>query len=121
MNPTLPIRVEEFLRTNIRSVWQLELLLLLKSSSEPLWATELASALYLTPEAVDGALTEFEKRGLISRSYVEPTAYVFSPITPELRLAVEETSKVYGQRKVAVINSIFSAPSQRQKELSDHN
>jgi hypothetical protein len=100
--------VEDFVRKHIRSVWQLELLLLVKSSDRPLNPTEIANALYLTDETVSSGLKDFERSGLVGPSYVEPQAYVYAPRTPQLREAVEQTGKAYGERRVAIINLIFS-------------
>jgi hypothetical protein len=105
----LPSTVEDFVRKNIPSVWQLELLLYIKASEKPLWAAEIANAMYLTQETVSAALGHFEKRGLVEPTSREPAAYIFSPRTTELREAVELTGKAYGERKVAVINLIFSS------------
>lgn len=100
--------VEDFVRKNIRSVWQLEMLLLMKSSNKPLNASEIANALYLTDETVWSGINDFEKNGLVGPSYVEPKSYVYAPRTTELRDAVEQTGKAYGERRVAIINLIFS-------------
>lgn len=100
--------VEDFVRKHIRSVWQLELLLLIKSSKKPLKLSEIANALYLTDEIVSSGLKDFERYGLVGPSYIEPHSYVFAPRTPQLREAVEQTGKAYGERRVAIINLIFS-------------
>jgi len=74
--------VEDFVRKHIRSVWQLELLLLIKSSKKPLNLSEIANALYLTDEIVSSGLKDFERYGLVGPSYIEPHSYVFAPRTP---------------------------------------
>jgi len=106
----LPTSVEDFVRKNIKSVWQLELLLHLRASGRSLWPREIASALYLTTETVTEALVYFETRGLVEHSFIDPNGYVFAPSSSELREAVDQTARAYNERKVAVINLIFQTP-----------
>lgn len=67
----------------------------------------------MSADSLTTALSDFEKSGLIKN---QPNGYVYAPATTALRDAIEQTARVYSERRVAVINLIFSAPL---KSLSD--
>lgn len=103
--------VSNFILKNIRSVWQLELLLHMRTlgNSQTLdghSAASIAQVLYMNPEVILGGLMHFEQCGLVKA--VEPGVYVYAPVTRELEEAVKLTAQTYSSRRVAVVNLIFS-------------
>lgn len=103
--------VSNFILQNIQSVWQLELLLHIRTlgsdpSQDGLSASSLAQALYMNAEVILGGLLHFEKCGLVKK--VAPDIYVYSPTSHELEEAVKQTANTYSSRRVAVVNMIFS-------------
>ena len=70
----------------------------------------------MSSDSLISALSEFEKDGLIQHSNSDPKGYVYAPSSNALRDAVDQTAKLYSERRVAVINLIFSTPL---KSLSD--
>lgn len=100
--------VEKFINENIQSVWQLELLLYIRARSDSLRSYDLASALYTSPDAVEDALHYFEKHGLLKRGQFDTSEFIYAPTNAELRDGLDKTAIAYAERKVAIIQYIFS-------------
>lgn len=84
----------------------------MKDSTEPLTSSEIARALYLSPEAIERALSTFEKEGLLKSVFQSAKAYYYAPANSELRDSIDQTSRIYSERRVALINSIVSSSIQ---------
>ncbi|HEY9787680.1 MAG TPA: helix-turn-helix domain-containing protein [Candidatus Obscuribacterales bacterium] len=108
----IPASVQSFLRRNIRSVWQLDLLLYLKAQNKPITIEQIAKALYLSPAVIAEGLKHLEGAGLVKSSGKPPTAYLYSPLTDSLRATADQSISAYTERRVQVINIIFSSPTQ---------
>jgi len=90
------------------SVWQLELLLYLRNCGAALTPTQIADALYMSPEAMAGGLIHFQNRGLVQPSNSLLGAYRYAPVAKELEALVDETAQTYSDKRVAIVNLIFS-------------
>ena len=98
-------------RKHIRSVWSLELLLLLRSRPGEAWRSEaLVRELRASTPLIAGCLTQLEESGLAAH---EGDAWRFAPATPELERFCDQLAAAYHTRPVALINMI-AAPSQVQ-------
>lgn len=106
----IPAQVLQFIRKYIRSVWQLELILLIRASKEPINSRDISRSLYISSDLIDRALNAYAKQGLIKMIENEATTYKFEPADSQLSTAVELTAKAYAERRVAIINIIFSDP-----------
>jgi hypothetical protein len=114
----LPANVERFLRGTVRSVWQLELLLLLYRQRARLWtADELVRDLRASVLIVGDALDALQKAGLVSRNANDQHQYW--PITPELDHLVGDVAATYASSPVAVTETILSAPSSSVRTFAD--
>ena len=114
----LPVSVDRFLRSTVRSVWQLELLLLLYRQRARLWtADELVRDLRASVLIVGDALDALQKAGLVSRNANDQ--YQYWPITPELDHLVDEVAAAYASSPVAVTEAILSAPSSSVRTFAD--
>lgn len=100
--------VENFINGYIQSVWQLEMLLYIRARADSLRSFDLANALYTSPDAVEQALQYFTKRGLLKRAEFDHSEYVYAPSSQALKDSVEQTAMAYSQKKVAIIQYIFS-------------
>ena len=101
-------QVAKFLQDNIRSVWQLELLLYLRSSNTAMTPTQIADALYMSPEAMATGLIHFEKLGLVQPSGSLLGAYQYAPLDRGQELVIDQTAQTYASKRVAIVNMIFS-------------
>jgi hypothetical protein len=114
----LPVGVDRFLRSTVRSIWQLELLLLLHRQRARLWtADELVRDLRASMLIVGDALDTLQKAGLVSRNANDQ--YQYWPITPELDHLIDEVAAAYAGSPVAVTEAILSAPSSSVRTFAD--
>ena len=98
----IPAPVETLLRERIRSVEELEILLLLHAAdSQAVPRAEIASKLRIQPHLVSSALAKLLDAGLVS----EPTsaAFRFEPRGPELRAPVDDLAKFYPDHRIEVL------------------
>ncbi|HET6513462.1 MAG TPA: hypothetical protein VFH43_14820 [Candidatus Kapabacteria bacterium] len=110
--------VKQFIAEFISSVEQLEILLFLFGASPRGGTAEsIAKDLYVAPESVQRRLVEFTEKGLLRKQ--EGELYTFSPEKKELDRTVHELSLAYKERRVAVINQIFSNPQDHLRSFAD--
>jgi hypothetical protein len=114
----LPPNVDRFLRDAVRSVWELELLLLFHRQRTRLWmADELVRDLRASILIVGDSLGALQKAGLVSKNADEQ--YQYWPVSPELDHLVEEVAAAYASSPVAVTEAILSAPNSSIRIFAD--
>jgi hypothetical protein len=102
-----------FIREQLRSVWALELLLLMRRKADRRWTPqELVEELRASHALVSDNLTSFERAGLVVAD--EEGCYAFSPASPLLVSLVDQLDAAYRERPVTVINTIVSPPDKLQ-------
>lgn len=117
MSQALSDTVLLFLSTYIRSVEQLELLNLMQSSGPREWtAAEIAKSLYISPESALARLEEFAKQGVLKESNER---FLYQPTDSTLSITIGHTLQAYKERRVAVINAIYSNPNENIKIFAD--
>lgn len=114
MSPT----AERFIRDSIRSVWELELLLLMRRTPERSWDAgmlerELRSSRMLTA----AALLSLTRAGLVAED--PPGHYRYRPASPQLDLVADELEQAYAQTPAAVMQAIWSAPNSKIQTFAD--
>lgn len=93
-----------FVREHVRSVWAVELLLLLRRDPARCWSPpELVSELRASTSLVADNLRRFEASGLV---VPEEGCFRFAPASPVLDALCAELEMAYRERPVAVINMI---------------
>ncbi|HVB90295.1 MAG TPA: hypothetical protein VND97_08855 [Beijerinckiaceae bacterium] len=107
----------DFIKGSIRSVWALELLLLMRNDRDKVWthntaAREQRSNPNLTAELLAG----FEAAGLIVR---KNEGYVYAPASPLLEDLCEQLERTYRERPVAVINAIVAPRTDAVRKFAD--
>jgi predicted ArsR family transcriptional regulator len=114
-------QVHGLIADRISSVVQLEVLLLLHGHPDQPWtADEVAAQLRIDPTWAEAQLAELATHGLVQRA--DPAAvnaYRYTPASDDLRRTVDELSKAYADRRVAVISLIYSKPSDTLKTFAD--
>jgi hypothetical protein len=117
-NDGLSDSVKQFIAECIASVEQLEILLHLYATAPRPWSAEaVAKELYLAPESVERRLQEFHDKGLLEKR--ESDLFSFKPAKQETERTVLEVSRAYKERRVAVINQIFSNPQDHLRSFAD--
>ena len=110
--------VEAFILSNINSVEQLEILLLLKSKGE-LDADEITQELRTTLSSVEKRLSDLCRKNFIRPlEQTRKKTYVYDPSEAN-REIIEKLAQLYSTYRVAIINLIFSQASDVLRNFSD--
>ena len=116
----LPDEVRAFIRKNISSIEQLEILLHLYEIAPTLKSAEqIAKTLYLSPESAARQLQYFRERGLVVTSPTDPSQCGIESKVTEIGRAVGALQQMYRERRVSVINEIFSNPISTIQTFAD--
>ena len=95
-----------FIASSFRSVWALELLLVLKSQARSWPRAELVSTMRASELVISKALDSLLAAGLAS---VEGEGARYMPVSDEVADCVDRTEKLYAARPNAVRRAIVSA------------
>jgi DNA-binding IclR family transcriptional regulator len=107
-----------FARDKIRSVWALELLLLLHRNPARRWsAEELVRELRSSEALINSCLDSLKAAGLVSDE--SDGSFRYAPATPELGTACNELAKVYAARPMSLAKAIMRLPSDKLRIFSD--
>ncbi len=107
----------ELIRQSVRSVWALELLLLMRREALRSWTPdELVSELRASHTLVADNLAALEATGLVLS---ENGRYRYAPATPLLEKLCARLEEEYRLRPVTVINAIASSPNDRLHKLAN--
>jgi DNA-binding IclR family transcriptional regulator len=114
----IPEHLIAFLRANIKSVWALDLLVLIKTSPDRSFtAAALNDRLRASPSLVEEILGTFTRQGLVSAE--ANGGYRYAPAGSETDAAVSELTRLYAERPMAVIKEILSAPNEKIHSFVD--
>jgi hypothetical protein len=119
MSDALPDHVKQFLRENIASVEQLEILLHVFNKGTPVTADEVARALYISLDIARDRLQRFSGRGILIASSESNPTYRFNSTNSELNTVTSDLVKLYRERRVTLINFIYSSPSSTIQSFAD--
>lgn len=104
-------------RTVIRSVWALELLLLMRRDPDRRWSEDaLVRELRASLPLVRQNLAQLETGGLIA---CEPEGCRFAPASPLLEKACAVLDRAYRERPVSVVNLIVGMSSENVQGFAD--
>jgi hypothetical protein len=113
------VDLEQFIANNIQSVEELEILLLLHRSPETFWAVEAISQhLGIKPELVSSRAHELERKGLLKAGESGPI-FRFDNAEPDAVATVSELDIAYRDRRISVLNAIYSANLTRLRTFAD--
>jgi hypothetical protein len=105
-----------FIASSFRSVWALELLLVLKRDPRPWSHEELVSGLRASDLVVTKALMSLEAAGLVSN---EGNSTHYLPVSKDVAALVDETEALYAKRPDAVRRAIVAASSGAASAFAD--
>ncbi len=113
----VPEDIRQFLREYVNSIEQLEILLrLFEIAPHAETSAEMAKALYSSVESISSRLETFANKGLVNRHVPEPWHY--SLASKESR-RIGELVRLYRERRVSIINEIFSNPIASVQTFAD--
>lgn len=111
------VNLGHFVREHIRSVWTLELLLLLKRDPERCWPpADLVRELRASHALVSDNLKRLEASGLTLRN--DAGDYAYAPANAVLAGLADALQDAYRERPVSVINMI-ARPADPLQSLAD--
>lgn len=105
-----------FIGSSFRSVWALELLLLLKREGRACSTDELVSSLRASPAVVDKGIESLTAAGLAG---IEGTGFAYMPVSAEVAALVEETEQLYRSRPDRVRRLIVASSNRGLAAFSD--
>lgn len=106
---SLPAPVKQLLSRHIKSVEQLEVLLLLRSQPQRGWtATEVYDVIRSSQPSIQTRLQTFTAEGFLIEEKGPPQTFRFSPKDQTLHSAVDQTAAAYQTSRVRVIEAIFA-------------
>ena len=113
---TLPTSVQQFLSKYVRSLEQLEVLLLLRNGADRSWTSaEVYEVVRSSRSSVAERLEAFVQHGFFTKENGSPPTFRYAP-TGNLGAAVDEAAEAYQKWRVRVIEAIFAPvvdPAQR--------
>ncbi len=108
----------DFVRTSIRSVWTLELLLFLWRSSNSRWtAAQLVQELRASDGIVNEGLASLQAAGLVMSE--AGGTFRYAPASSHLDRLVGQLAQLYRERPTTVTKAIFSSPNDRLHTFAD--
>ncbi len=105
-----------FIASSFRSVWALELLLVLKSEQRVWSHLELVATMRASELVVTRALEALEAAGLVSN---EADEVRYTPVTEDVSALVDQAQALYATRPNAVRRAIVSATSAEAAAFAD--
>ncbi len=105
-----------FIASSFRSVWALELLLLLKHEARACSADELVELMRASPSVVEKALASLAAAGLAA---TDPEGAVYMPVNAEVARLVEETEQLYRSKPNRVRRLIVASAHSGLAAFSD--
>lgn len=110
--------LRRFIRSSIRSIWALELLLLLRRRADTAWTVDaLTGELRSSDRLVAEILAEFAQRGLVATE--NSNTYRYKPASDALDTIVGDLEHAYSERRIALIQEIVAAPNEKIQTLAD--
>lgn len=111
-----PDDLASFIGSSFRSVWALELLLLLKREGRRCSTEELVSTMRASSSVIDKALGSLVAAGLAE---ADGQYASYMPVNADVRSLVEQTEQLYGSRPDRVRRLIVASSSKGLAAFSD--
>lgn len=117
-NAGIPREVKDFLSKNITSIEQLEILLLVFRNTAKTWQlAEIAQTLGIQLDATENCLQKLSERGLVQKQ--ASLMQYQATANDELYRRITDVAKTYSERRITMINFIFSRHLDRIRAFAD--
>jgi hypothetical protein len=105
--------LRRFVADHIRSIEQLEVLLLLNGSPDRAWSPADVYRSVLTNErSVQQTLDYLCERHLVERHSTSPSTYQFAPPSESTKAILTELTRLYKERPVTFVQLLYAPPEQ---------
>jgi hypothetical protein len=120
MEGPVPEPVVRLIATHIRTLEQLEILLLLAGRPQQIWSVDAVyNVIRSSRSSVAERLEELRVQGLLAFATLEKKEFRFQPQSPEIGAAVELLAQSYKERRVKIVEMIYSPPAEPLKGFAD--
>jgi hypothetical protein len=120
MSDDFPIQIKQFMSENIRSVADLEAVLLLRKHCDRTWtAAEVSRALATSHEMAARQLAGLSERNLLTRTTGTCGESFQYRSTSDLDAKTDLLATLYRERRVSVITAIYSQPGGDVRTFAD--
>lgn len=112
-------KVRELIARHLDSLESVEILLLLRRSPQTYWgAPAIAEQLGIAPEITRARLEALRSGGMITVGE-QTGAFRYAPPDDSTKAAVDDLAAAYANRRVSVVNAIYSANLERLRAFSN--
>ena len=119
MSSIIPSEVKDFILRNITSVEEMEVLFFLRDRRDSAWTAHALSAqLRSSLPSIEQRLNDLQSRGLVARGDA-PGAYRYWPKEPALEDLVAKLAQYYAERRISIIELIYTRPSDKLRSFAD--
>ena len=119
--PVVPLEVQHFVLERIKSIAQLEALIMMRNAPDTWWpSSSMAERLYISERACRAELDALKEQGLLAAKQDDiGWRFRYAPAGGELRELVDRLVYYYGKHLVVISNLIHSKPRTRLHEFSE--
>ena len=111
--------LDKFIATEINSLEQLEILLLLSGNPHKWWtASGVYDVIKSSPQSVQDRLDEMLSRGMLRKETDSEVRYQFGPSEAAIWRTINELREAYKERSVKVVQAIYSKPPDAVQEFA---
>jgi hypothetical protein len=115
----LPSNLHDFITQNVRSLEQLEILLLVGRDRDTEWTVPMVYDVILsTKPSVERWLDEFTRLGFLRKETINQATYRFAG-SDEIASLVRDLAQLYKTKPVRVIEAIFKADRNPAQSFAD--
>lgn len=110
-------QILDFIRSSVKTVWSLELLLFMRRNAQRTWTSEeLIRELRSSRNIVSESIGVFVQAGILRE---EEAGYRYGPATAELDGLVEQLANEYAERPTTIVNAIVEAQAGKLQDFAN--
>jgi hypothetical protein len=115
--PVSDDQILDFIRSSVKTVWSLELLLFMRRDAQRAWTVDqVVRELRSSRNIVTEAIAVFVQGGILRE---EDTGFRYDPATDELDRLVEQLAREYAERPTTVVNAIVEVQSGKLQDFAN--
>ena len=119
--PVVPLEVQHFVLERIKSIAQLEALIMMRNAPDTWWpSSSMAERLYISERACRAELDALTEQGLLAAQQDDiGWRFRYAPAGGDLRELIDRLVYYYSKHLVVISNLIHSKPRTRLHEFSE--